>query len=61
MKLFKKYFEKKQKQKELKWYKEQIDRIYSETSKAYRQRAGMQRKLGFYADRIVELENELNK
>jgi hypothetical protein len=49
------------KEKELKRYKKEIERIYRETSKAFRQRAGMRRKLGFYADKIVELENELNK
>ena len=49
------------KEKELKELKEYLEYLYHNISKPARQRAGMRRKINYIADRIVELEKEINK
>ena len=50
----------KAKEKELKELKEYLEYLYHNITKASRQKSRMRKKINFIADRIVELESELN-
>ena len=50
-----------EKKKELMLCKRQLTMIYKKHSKAYRQQAGMIKKINYLCNKIVKLENELNK
>lgn len=51
----------KSKKKQLKELKEELEWIYQNTTKAFRQRAAMIKRIAHISDRIVELESEMNK